>query len=173
MPPVYLADASVDDGLDRELRALLSLCFTGPQDVVFRDRRYFKEPPRHRWIVRDDAGRLVAHVAVHEKMIEVGVRGRPIGGIAEVCVHPDHRGRGHVRAMLSDIHAWLAAREIPYAVLFGDPRVYASSGYIPAPNLMVLSETTGTWEASSHAMARPLLADSWPAGAVRLIGPGF
>ncbi len=29
------------------------MCFTKPQDVVFKDRRYFCEPYPHRWVVRD------------------------------------------------------------------------------------------------------------------------
>ena len=35
----YLADSSIDDAGDREVRGLLSTCFTKPGDEVFRARR--------------------------------------------------------------------------------------------------------------------------------------
>lgn len=173
MSPVYLPDAAVDAALDRELRALLSTCFTKPEDVVFRERRYFKEPPAHRWLLREEGGRLAAHVAVHEKMVEVAGRGWPIGGIAEVCVHPDQRGRGHVRALLAAIHPWLVARGIPFSVLFGDPRIYTSSGYAAVSNLFLRASASAAWAPAPGVMARPLLAEPWPAGEVRLAGPAF
>lgn len=173
MTPFYIADADVDAKLDAELRALLCACFTKPQDVVFRERRYFKEPPGHRWLIRDEDGLLAAHVAVHEKMVELGGWGRPIGGIAEVCVHPDRRGHGHVRTLLADIHAWLTAREVPFAVLFGDPRFYASSGYVSVSNLFLRADPSAAWAPATGAMVKPLLAEPWPAGEVHLSGPAF
>jgi hypothetical protein len=66
----YLSDNSVDDALDQEIRGLLTTCFTKPQDVVFKDRRYFREPYPHRWVIRNGQGVLVAHIGVHEKEVE-------------------------------------------------------------------------------------------------------
>ncbi len=63
----YVADASVDPALDVALRRLLCTCF--PKTPVFRDRRYYNEPPAHRWLIRGSDGDPVAHVAVHEKLI--------------------------------------------------------------------------------------------------------
>ena len=44
----YVPDDTVDDALDRQIRDLLTLCFTNPEDAVFRERRYFAEPYPHR-----------------------------------------------------------------------------------------------------------------------------
>lgn len=173
MTPEYIADANVDSQMDQALRELLSACFTKPHDIVFRDRRYFKEPPRHRWIIRGVGGALIAHVAVHEKEIEFDERVHPIGGIAEVCVHPGQRGEGLVRKMLADVHAWLADHETPFAVLFGETAVYQSSGYRPAKNLYVQSAETGKWELSTHSMFRQLSSIPWPRDNVRLCGLRF
>lgn len=169
----YVADSAVTRALDHALRDLLSTCFTKPHDIVFRDRRYFKEPPRHRWIIRGEGHALIAHVAVHEKEVECAGEMLPVGGIAEVCVHPDHRGRGLVREMLTAIHAWLAARDVPFAVLFGESAVYKSSGYQKIANFYVKSEVSAEWERSTHAMARALSSRPWPAGDVHLIGLRF
>ena len=92
----YLPDDNVTDTLDYELRSLLTTCFTKPQDVVFRDRQYFQEPYPHRWVIRDENNAIVAHIGVHEKQVETEGRTYRIGGIAEVCVHPDYRGKGYV-----------------------------------------------------------------------------
>jgi len=171
----YIRDDAVDAALDRELRDLLSTCFTKPEDVVFRERRYFIEPPKHRWLLRDDAGRLIAHVAVHEKVIEAGERSFAIGGVAEVCVHPDYRRRGLVKQMLAQVHGWSAARGVPFAVLFGDPAVYTSSGYVTVENLShdARSEDGRPIRKRKTAMVKPLLGESWPSGEVHLPGPEF
>lgn len=173
MSSVYTPDAAVDAALDRELRDLLCACFTKPQDVVFRERRFFREPPQHRWLVRDGRGALVAHAAVHDKTASSAGATYRLGGVAEVCVHPEHRGHGLARGLLAEIHAWLAARQVPFAVLFGNPKVYTSSGYVVVGNLRVRSPETGAWESAQGAMVHMLGIHEWPAGPVDLVGPRF
>ena len=171
----YLADASVDAPLDAQIRGLLTKCFTRPEDVVFKDRRYFREPYPHRWVIRDAQDTIIAHVGVHEKTAETDGRIFRIGGIAEVCVHPDFRGRGLVKKMLVRVHDWLIQHEFDFAVLFGDARVYGSSGYVQVNNL-VHDNVTATGEiCTSHSptMVRQLSNIPWPDGQVYLPGPKF
>ena len=167
----YLADKNIDEAGDRELRGLLTTCFTKPQDVVFKTQRYFREPYHHRWIIRNEQGALIAHIGVHEKRIEAEGRSFRIGGICEVCVHPQDRGRGYVRSMLACVHAWLSEQGFPFAVLFGDPRVYGSSGYSVVDNLHLNEDGKG-WE-PVKAMMKEMLETRWPQGDVHLIGPQF
>lgn len=172
----WIEDQAVDAELDRQLRQLLSLCFTKPCDIIFRDRRYFHEQPRWRWIVRGSPAELIAHIAVHDKRITTTIGDLRIGGIAEVCVHPQHRGQGLIREMLVTIHSWLAAHEVPLAVLFGDKKHYASSGYQNIFNpIRHQNPTTGVWTTKSFdcVMVKPLLKIDWPAGPVDLRGPTF
>ena len=68
----YLPDLSIDDATDEMLRGLLVTCFTKPQDVVFRDQRYFREPYQDRWITRDERRAIIAHIGVHDKKVEAG-----------------------------------------------------------------------------------------------------
>ncbi|MBN2316772.1 MAG: GNAT family N-acetyltransferase [Sedimentisphaerales bacterium] len=171
----YLADSSVDEAVDAQIRKLLTTCFTKPEDVVFRDRRYFIEPYPHRWVIWDMQGSLVAHIGVHEKTVEADARHFRIGGICEVCVHPDFRGRGFVRKMLVCVHDWLVRNEFDFAILFGDPRIYGSSGYVQKDNL-IHDDATATGKSGtsqSPVMVRPLTETSWPGGPVYLPGPKF
>lgn len=168
----YVPDCEVDAALDRALRDLLSACFTKPGDEVFRERRYFREPYPHRWLIRDPAGRPIAHLGVHEKSVVADARTLRIGGVGDVCVHPAHRGQGHVRRMLEAAHVWMAPRGFVFAVLFGDPAVYGSAGYTSVRNLEGEDPATGR-RGSLEAMMRPLGETPWPACAVRLVGSTF
>ena len=50
-----------------------------------KDRRYFREPYPHRWVIRNGQGVLVAHIGVHEKEVETEGTTFHIGGICEVA----------------------------------------------------------------------------------------
>ncbi len=171
----YLLDASIDAATDAEVRALLTACFTKAKDAMFRHRRYAKEPYPHHWVIRDEDGAIVAHLGVHEKHVQAGGRAYSIGGIAEVCVHPDCRGRGSVKHMLAAAHGYLAGEGFDFAVLFGNPKVYGSSGYVQKANVWHDSEkphTPGDRERVT-VMVRELSGVPWPAGEVYLPGPTF
>jgi len=122
----YIKDSDVNDAMNIKLIQVLSLCFSN--QPVFKVQRYFKEMPGHRWYIEDN-GYIIAHAAVHDKNILTEKGTIRIGGIAEVCVHPDYRGKGLVKKMLAVIHKWLQENDFSFAMLYGDADVYASSGY--------------------------------------------
>jgi GNAT superfamily N-acetyltransferase len=168
-----MSDREVDQALDEEIRGLLTLCF--PSDSRFRSQRYFQEPPFRRWLVQDRTGNLVAQSALHVKVIGSERGDLTIGGVAEVAVHPDHRGQGLVREMLRDVHDWLKARA-DFAMLFGSARVYSSSGYVSINNIIrCTAPVTGerVERAFEHAMIRPISGLRWPDGLIDLRGPTF
>lgn len=73
--------------------------------------------------------------------------------------------------MLECVHAWLAEQQFPFAVLFGDPKVYGSSGYVEVDNLW-LNEDGKRWKPVKGMMSQ--IGDMpWPDGNVRLIGLKF
>jgi GNAT superfamily N-acetyltransferase len=166
-----IVDDDVDDQLDREIRDLLSACFIKPGDEVFRDRRYFTEMPSRRWLLRDE-GRLVAHVAAHERTIEGGMR---MLGIAEVCVLPTHRGRGLARALLATVHEWGGDAGFGFATLFGRPDIYASSGYqrCPEPVIVLEGGSKRVVRPPGDFLVRRLGVWHWPPHVVDLGGPVF
>ncbi len=178
MTILTIADDAVDAALDAELRTLLSTCFTGPSDDVFRSRRWWKHPPRQRWMVRGDSG-LIAHAAIHERIVSGGGVRLRAAGVCEVCVHPAHRGQGWVHRVLAALHRDAAAAGYGWAMLYGRPQVYAGSGYRVAGTPCALHD-----EATSQPLAptvspefqiRRLREDApdWPTGPCDLGGPVF
>ena len=95
-----------------------------------------------------------------------------IGGVAEVCVHPDFRGRGFVKRILAVIHEWLASQGFIFACLFGDPKVYGSSGYVLKTNLYhdPVSEDGRLHRQQVDVMVKEVSDTSWPDGRVFLPG---
>jgi GNAT superfamily N-acetyltransferase len=168
-------DADVSPSLDAELRTLFVTCFPRNQDL-FSQHRHYRQPPAHRWIVRDPAGRLIAHACIHDKTLGSAAGDLHIGGVAEVCVHPDFRGHGLVRLLMPRIQTWLTERRFDFSVLFGKTEVYASSGYQNVDNpLRSLDPLTGQWavKPGEGTMILPLSTRPWPAGEIDLRGPAF
>jgi predicted acetyltransferase len=178
--------------LDKALISLLSTCFTKPEDRVFQERRYFYELPAHRFVYPADGqsrdlsakafSELAAHLAVHDRRIAASGRSYRCGGIAEVAVAPQCRGRGLARRMLNAALQWMNEHEFDFAILFGDPAVYSSSGFRPAPNPIryrdyesgeyrerVFGQNAGT----AAFMYRPVSDRQWPEGTVDLEGYRF
>jgi predicted acetyltransferase len=175
LKPEYLADINVTRAMDEELRALLTTCFTKPQDMIFRTQRYFRQPYKDRWIIKNEKGAMVAHIGVHDKKIMADGRTYRITGIAEVCVHPDFRGRGFVNMMLVDIHKWAKEQGFVFSMLFGDSKIYSSSGYLPRANVMHDADSPGgqTCKKQITPLVREISGTPWPATEVYLPGPTF
>ncbi len=88
-----------------------------------------------------------------------------------MCVHPDYRGRGYVKVMLECVHSWLSANKFPFSVLFGDPEVYSSSGYVEVDNLCLNEDAKG-WK-QVKGMMKQMAEIHWPDGDVHLAGLKF
>lgn len=172
----YVREPAVSPELDSELCALISGCFTSPEDAFLKHQRWVHEMPQHRYLLREEGGRLVAHAAVHEKRVGVGEQELLVGGIAEVCVLESQRGRGYVRRLLEAAHAGLLERGIDFALLIGKFDVYRSSGYrrVVAP-VRRLNHRTQVIEVSvlDNVLYRQLTEKPWPPGPVDLRGPLF
>ncbi|WCE28581.1 GNAT family N-acetyltransferase [Vibrio sp. SCSIO 43137] len=158
----YIRDNQVDRQLDRQIRKLLSSCFTDSDEKIFRHQRYFIEVPTHRYLLKDSYDELVAHVAVHDKQVFIENNPVSIAGVSEVCVHPLYRKKGYVRKLLCHVHRDIESRDVSYSVLFGEKSVYQSSGYHEVENLYVKQTTSveEIWQ-SEPAMIREITRP-WP-----------
>jgi len=172
----YIEDHKVSAALDAELRALLSSCFTGESNEVFCHQRFFHEMPSHRWLGRDGEDQLVAHLAIHDKVIGTTAGDLHVGGIAEVCVAVAQRGRGLVRRLLAEGQDWMIGQGMSFGTLFGNARVYGSSGYRAVDNpIRYLIPKTDSWltEPLTNFLVKPLASIPWPDGMIDLRGPKF
>ena len=170
---LHRLDAEISGTEDHELRRLLLASF--PYETALLGRRYIREAPAHRWLVRSGTGELIGHTAAHDKVISIGGREVRVGGIAEVCVAHHFRSRGLMRKMLAEAHGWMRREGIPFAMLFGQPKVYASSGYAVIENpIQAESALIHQWNPfKGKPMVRAIAAAAWPGGAVDLRGPTF
>lgn len=170
---LHQLDSGISETLDSELRTLLYMCF--PHELCFKTRRFVSEPPPHRFIVFGDEGALAGHIAVHDKLIRAGDTELRVGGIAEVAVHPDHRGKGLVKAMLAVAHRWMVSEGIEFSLLFGKQEHYQSSGYSPLMQPIRYRYADGTIkeEENAYAMVACLADRALPKGVVDLQGPLF
>jgi len=168
----FLPDSAITDEQDRELRELLFLCF---QKECFREHRYYIEMPTYHWCIYDATGKLVAHTALHLRRIVSLSREFVAGGIAEVCVHPDFQRRGLVKTMMQEADDFLAEQNIPFALLFGEAKIYTSSGYTPVPNKIRYRNSDDEWieEINSDFKFKKLGDWDWPEGQIDLCGPFF
>jgi predicted N-acetyltransferase YhbS len=170
---VHRLDAEISTAEDHELRRLLLASF--PYETVLHTRRYIREPPAHRWLVRAPSGDLIAHIAVHDKLISAAGRDLRIGGIAEVCVAHPFRGQGLVKKTLLEAHVWMRREAIPFAMLFGHPKVYSSSGYVVIENPIHAENALISHlnPFKGKPMIIPLATHPWPPGPIDLRGPTF
>jgi uncharacterized protein (DUF2062 family)/GNAT superfamily N-acetyltransferase len=172
----YQGEATVTPEQDQELRELLATCYK--RTLPPPGQHYLKQAPLHHWLARDRSGRLVGHVAAHEKTIQTAAGSRRMAGVADVCVHPDARGRGLFRRMLADAHAWLAAHAFDFSVLFGKREIYGSSGYMPVSNFSHRPPADADpvktpWERSTCALVKPLSDMPWPSEDVYMDSRSF
>ena len=173
---VHLYDFQVTSAQDEALRELFKVCFK--RELAYLEhQRFFRELPPHRWIIFGDDGNVIAHIAVYEKILGTDAGFLPLIGIAEVCVAPDHRGRGHVRDLLGEIHDWAREQGFNWSMLFGARGIYSSSGYERIDNpIRSMDYQTGEWETETadYALVHPLKEGAlWPSGTIDLRGPHF
>ncbi len=175
-PIVYRHDCQITPAQDEALRALFRVCFK--RELAYLEhQRFFRELPPHRWMIFDENENVVAHIAGYDKILGTDDGLLPVIGIAEVCVAPNYRGRGFVRALLAQIHDWARAQRFSHSLLFGSHGIYGSSGYEKIDNpIRALDYRTSEWETQplEYALVRALNDDAvWPSGTIDLRGPHF
>ena len=166
--------SDVSAALDRQIRELLVICF--PHESVFATQRFLYEKPKYRWCVFSNETQLIAHTALHIKKIKTVSGEYEIGGVAEVCVHPEFRRKGLVRAMMSRIDELLLSERIPFSMLFGQGKIYHSSGYFEVKNkIRCYNPKTDEWiiKVDNDAKYKELSDLKWPEGLIDLQGPMF
>ena len=169
----YILDKDVSEEINNKLIKILSICF--PDQPVFQGQRFYKELPQYRWYCEIE-NEIVAHTALHEKVVKTDIGDIKIGGIAEVCVHPKYRGKGLVKKMLEKANKYSINQGYKFSVLYGEEKVYKSSGYVTIYNeVRYLDHVSGEWkvEEAKDAMVKKLSNLDWPEGLIDINGPTF
>ena len=164
-------DSEVGASLDADLRQLLFECF--PHEPVLKYRRYVHESPTRRFLFLGDDNSIRAHAAVHLKQLRVEDKELNVGGVAEVAVAPEFRGRGYVAKLMNEVHQYLLDAGIIYSFLFGGLEIYQSSGYraVTSP-IRFVEYSTGIVKEEMNPLASvaELGNKPWPDGVVDLRG---
>lgn len=173
----WVNEPAIDARADADIRALLQTCFPGEE--CFRSRRYYKQLPHRRLLVRDE-GLLVGHVAVDHRMIALGGAPAPIAGVIDLCVHPSWRGQGLGARLLGQVEAFGRESGAEFVVLFAvDDGLYRRSGYRRSGNVvrwLKIHEHRSLGmgeEVIDELMVKELGARAWPKGVVDLLGYQF
>src|SRR5262249_28540546 len=88
--------------------------------------------------------RPVSHVGVLE--IPMMLEGREVraGGIHAVCTHPDFRGRGLYKALMSEVMRWCHNRYQTLVLTTSQPFLYEPFGFRVMPECRFVRLLTGT-----------------------------
>ncbi|EYF07095.1 GNAT family N-acetyltransferase [Chondromyces apiculatus] len=78
---------------------------------------------------RFEGGTPVGHVGVIEIPLSFDGHDLTVAGIHGVCVHPAHRGRGHLREAMREALTWVDARHDTAILWTGEPDIYTRYGF--------------------------------------------
>ena len=78
------------------------------------------------WVNGDQ---VLAHVGVLEMALVVNGEEAAVGGIHAVCTHPDHRRRGHFRAVMEEATEWCEQRYAMTMLMASKTELYAPLGF--------------------------------------------
>ena len=171
----FMSDNQVSEELDKQLRDLLVLCFPQTSEI-FSKQRFYQEPPQYRWCLFDQDNLLIGHIALHIKKVKTEFASYDMGGIGEVCVHPNCRKQGIARMLIKQIHDYLRELGFAFSMLFGDTKIYSSSGYKVVHNeIRYFDLKTQEWKIGKlpDTMYLELGPINWPDGIVDICGPTF
>ena len=161
----YLRDEEVDPELDVKIRKLLSGCF--PKEKKFRKQRFNNEMPQNRWLVYDE-GKLIAHLASHEKFFIYEDHRFSFCGLAELCVREEFRGQRIADTLFA--YAEKFHSDMDYSIFLGSREGYRRYGYVNVGNINFPDEHNYS---CPNARVKCLVQNSWPDGTVVIPGKKF
>jgi hypothetical protein len=153
------------------------------QLAALRGQIDFQTPP-YSWTSMDDTpwriltwdgDRLVNHVSVIERDIQVGEQIVPVAGIRSVMTLPSERGKGHASRGMERAAEFITA-DLPRAehglLLCIDIRIplYERLGWRRVTEQTVFEQPSGQVVGEVNTMVRPFRGRPWPDGRVDLRG---
>lgn len=157
------------------------------QRASFSDVKRFEN---HRWLIKPGSNdlwflaqkgkRVVGSVWLHHRTVAAQVGPLKIGGIGNVCSHPDVWGQGFARACLTKAQEYLShSDQIEFGLLFAgraESAFYEKLGWRRVENpIWNTAEGKKIKEATGVKMIYPARFPLayWPEGEISLNGPGW
>lgn len=119
--------------------------------------------------------RLVSHIGIMERIIEVGGRPVHVAGVRSVMTLPSHQGRGYASQAMTRTAEYIA-ESMPQAehglLCCLDRRVplYSRLGWSVIPDRTVYEQPEGPTVCPVNIMVKPFRGKPWPGGEVDLKG---
>jgi GNAT superfamily N-acetyltransferase len=119
--------------------------------------------------------RLISHVGILERTIDVGSQPVHVAGIRSVMTRPTHRGQGYASQAMTRAADFIA-ESLPHAehglLCCLDIRVplYRSLGWSVIPDRTIYDQPEGPTVCPVNIMVKPFRGIPWPAGEVNLKG---
>ena len=127
-------------------------------------------------VLEDASGNLLAHVGIVDRTVSVGRQSYRIGGVQNVFVLPQFRGRGLVDQVMAASMDEARRREFDCGLLFCVPeleKVYGRCGWKKLPEVPVVRVEEGKelpLPGKNIAMSYPLVRGEFPGGTIHLRG---
>jgi len=143
-----VAERDIDEPLSRQIIALQRVAF--PNEEQFKGKRWAFTVPlaEDRWFQAWEGDELAGSVWLHHRTILTADGPRKVGGIANVCSSPAHRGAGAAKACMRAAGDYMAGNDgIDFGLLFCGHVVvkfYASLGWHVTDNRYLAHQPDGT-----------------------------
>ncbi len=153
------------------LAVLFSRCFPRSRTPFTGFRSWSSGRPELRLVGRDGT-RIVAHVGILRRFLQVDGRAQLVGDVGLVAVDPAAQGRGLGGALLGRAAAVLRELGMPFGFLTCGEQVegfYAGAGWMRVDNPTRMVRSDGTVQVyGGMSMVLPVLASmgDWPVGRV-------
>ncbi len=162
-------------GMDEQIRRALCICFPKDEAVFSQTRKWHDSGPAYS-VVAQEQTRVVAHVGVVDRKLTVGDTWLRVGGVQNVFVLPDCRGRGLVDEVMAASMEEAQRRDYDCGLLFCVPeleKVYRRCGWITLGDREVIRVEAGQelpLPGKNIAMFFPLRVREFPRGTIHLRG---
>jgi len=159
-----------------DIQNLLCECF--PQYPA--DRIYYKQMPNFRYLVWKDK-KLIGHMAVEHRMINVNEQTLQIFGVADLCIAPNFQLQNVASTILSELESIGKKHQIDFIVLTaGDHQFYQKNQFKLVENIcrwtLINSNQTlgvGHRRIENSLMVKSLGNKKWKTGLVDFLGHIF
>jgi predicted N-acetyltransferase YhbS len=143
-----------DPALRSDTLALLGRHWTRLPTAVDRARTWSADWYEHSTpFLHVEAGRVIAHVGVLEIPVMLDGRPQTIAGVHAVCCDREHRGRGHVRALMQRALAWVDERWTTSVLWANDPAIYGRFGFVAREESIFVGPVRGGSSSSLRSLA--------------------